>query len=219
MKKLDFSYHNAIKKAESGGERLDNLLRKILLSRSSNVQVPDSEGTDLGIEFRKRKESIWNVAGERAKRINLQIPSSNETDFDLRGDLTQQEWQDRYLQLEVLKRSFEAFVDLGLRRIEELTPEEVETEAIPSNKKDVLVRYPVKAKLHLTYDQLMQLFSRFQRDGSYLGLELLEVIRENGDPEGIVRAEVLFVGIDLGEPRESKRKSGRRPRTGRRRGR
>ena len=213
MNELDFSYYNTIKRADSGEERLTNLLDKVVISKAPGVSDPKGNAADPDIDFRKRKEAIWNSSGERAKRINLSFPASGDVDFDLSGDLTEQEWRDRYLQLTVLDWVFEAAVDLGIRGIEELSPEGVETEVIPGTKKDVLVRYPITAVWQMTFDQVLQLIARFQRDGKYLGVEVIELRREANDPVGILRAELRFVGLDVGEAREDSKRGNQRRRS------
>lgn len=202
---LDRNYDREMRNREVLGKRLESWLGKVALAgENSAVQLPanlDHASTD----FRDQQDRIWARFTDQADKINLAYPpAAKSISFDLSSRLTAQEWEDRYRLLEVVGRVLDACVELRMQRVDSIEPQKATVEPVAANDERALVRYPVKFKLQGPYASFVELLRRFQRDHSYLTVELTII----GDPElaaGRVRGELLVSGINLAEPRTTTR--------------
>ncbi|MGE4620433.1 MAG: hypothetical protein AAEJ04_11560 [Planctomycetota bacterium] len=193
-------------------ERNSDLLTKLSISITSRHQPPADEAS-VSTDFKRAKDLVWNDFRERANRIGLVTPAEIPN-FDERGDLDMANWTDRFRLLEVLDRFLQVCLQSGIPRIDQVSPGARSQESFRDNGK-VLARYPIDVKFLCSPAQLSDLIVRFQRDGSFLSIEPIQVSTEKSN-SGRLEASVQVVGIDVEDPREDSRSSRRVPGRGRR---
>ena len=133
--------------------------------------------------------------------------------------MSDEEWGDRYAQLEVLRRLLDAAVAAQINRIVSITPGGLVNETIREDTELTLHRSPVGLKIEATYAELLSFVRSFQSDDKYLSIEVSDVVpsdRAEDSTEGVVEATLTAVGIDLGVARVVEKRGGRS--SGRKRG-
>ncbi|MEE2883840.1 MAG: hypothetical protein VYD70_08965 [Planctomycetota bacterium] len=195
-------------------ERNKDLLRKLSISSTSRHRPPEDESS-VSTEFKRAKDLVWNNFRERANRIGLVTPAEIPN-FDERGDLSMENWTDRYRLLEVLDRFLQVCLQCGIPRIDRVVPSTRTQESFRDTNK-VLVRYPIEIKLLCSPDQLSDLIVRFQVDGAFLSIEPITVVAEKSN-SGRLEALLQVVGLDVEDPREEIRRGRRSSLRGIRRG-
>ncbi|MCI0651144.1 MAG: hypothetical protein L0Z55_04605 [Planctomycetes bacterium] len=216
LRTLDTVYSPAKQERAVLGDREQSLLGALALSAKVAVEIAADE-EKYTTHFHEQKEKVYSSFADRANRVGLAHPPQKEVSFDEHADLTPQEWKDRYLQLEVLRRVLDAAIEQRVRKIERIAPGAVEFEKVPGVTDRVLLRYPVTVELRATFQSVLGFFDGFQKDKEFLSVEIASLKPAEEDPAALVDATIVFVGIDLGAPRESK--SGRDGRSTRRIGR
>lgn len=178
--------------------RNQDLLKKLGISYSASHQ-PSRDEASVSTDFKRAKDLVWNGFRESANRNGMVTPAEIPN-FDERGDLTLEQWADRYLLLEVLDRFVKVCLQGGISRIDQVAPGSRIQEPLEDEKK-VLARYPINVKIVCSPEQLSELLVRFQRDGGFLSLEPSRVVPEkNGG--NLVEVDLVVAGIDMEDPRE-----------------
>lgn len=201
---LDKVYGRTISEQNVIGGHLDGFLDKVGLEQNSRIKPPadlDRAATDFPAKFGR----VWDDFTDEADKIHLKYPDKGKVRFDLRGNLTEADWIDRYRKLEVVQRVLQAAHELRLNEIKDISPQETVIEEIPAAPKRVHVRYPVAVKVRAPFAKIQQLFEYFQRDRVYLTVEL-DMTRKDGD---MVEGDLLFSGIGIEEPRTKKKRGPR----------
>jgi hypothetical protein len=193
-------------------ERVADVLARLSLSAHATIRPPEASEPP-STDFPKRKEKdVYAAFTDRADRIHLSYPPLPEIDFDLRSDLTAEEWADRYALLEVLRRILDAGVECQVDRFRSLRPGAVVSEPVRDDPELAILRFPVAIEMESTYPELLAFLGAFQGDRRFLSVEIDEVTPVPGG-EGKVLALLVAAGIELGPPRESTGpRPGRRPR-------
>ncbi|MEM7165473.1 MAG: hypothetical protein AAF581_08415 [Planctomycetota bacterium] len=197
---LDKVYGPTLGEQRVIGDHIEGFLDKVGLSRTSRIKIPEDlnrAATDFPAKFGK----VWDNFTDEADKIHLRYPDKSKVRFDLRGNLSKFEWADRYRKLEVTQRVLQAAHELRLNEILEISPRPTMIEEIPDSKQ-VAVRYPVAVKIRAPFAKVCRLFDYFQRDTVYLTVELDVTSKDGGD---ILTGDLLFSGVDIEKPRDSKK--------------
>ncbi len=110
---LDLTYDRELREGRVLEKRLDHLLGQVSISRQAQVKMPSQADADFEIDFAKQKGKVWREFQSRANRVNLDFPTQKDVGFSITTDLERSDWQDRYLQLDIIKRVLNAVVDVG----------------------------------------------------------------------------------------------------------
>ncbi|HIA28157.1 MAG TPA: hypothetical protein EYN79_08620 [Planctomycetes bacterium] len=191
--------------------RCEELAGKIGLSASSRHHPP--VGETLSTDFKRAKDGVWAGFTDRANRVNIRYPQVM-VNFDERGDLSDEEWVDRYRLLEVLDRFLGAALQSSIARIDEVTPGARMQEPIPGGEEFAIARYPLRLKIACSARSLAFLAGRFQKDEEFISFEPRLIKLDDSSP-GLLSVEVDIVGVDL---EESRQRQGRSRGSGRGRG-
>lgn len=206
---LNLNYWRTVGRKSALEKELADLIADVSIRTESGIKPPSG---DLGVEFRTRKDEVYTEFADRANRVGLRAPAQKEISFDEGSDLTQDEWIDRFRQLEVFRRVLVECVGPEIWEIEAIRPGTVVTEAIPGAKELALYRYPVRFDMVLGYRACLGLLQAFQQDCKFLGVEIVELKPADERGAGRLRASIDFVGLDLGVARPDKTgPSGTRP--------
>ena len=213
LQQLDGEHRKHQGNAEVLEGEATEFLRLLSLSEDAEVGLPDDRSS-MNTDFARRKTQILTAFGDRAKRINLSYPEDNDIGFSLSSGLSEEEWADRYAQLEVVRRVLNAGVDAQLDRFHSISPMGVTTEPIDGDPDLVLHRVTVDLRIEGSYSEILTFMRSFQSEDTYLSMEVQDLTpSERG--RGIIEAKISAVGIDLGEPREETRSNRpRRPKGG-----
>lgn len=203
---LDLTYDRERKEGRVLDKRRESLLSQVAVSRHARLKMPQGSQEDFEIDFAQQKSTIWREFESRANRVNLYFPGQKDVGFSITTDLEVEDWEDRYLQLDMIRRILNSVVDVGgVAKIDSIDPGNVATEPIAGSDNEAVVRYPVHVKMQLEYSSVLRLMERFQGSASYMSLEIEELLLEPGDPDGLLRASIDFIGVDIGEPRDTRR--------------
>ena len=210
VKRLDYKHDRETKAHKVLDARLEDFLSKVSITQTSVVKMPSG---DPEIDFPKKMAAVWDKFTDQAKRRNIGHPRANDVSFGLRSGMSDQEWDDQFVLLEVIRRVVTAAEQLRVHSVISVKPMAVETAEIPGIKGVVRLAYPVQFEIEATYEVTRDLLANFERESEYLAVSVdLEPVQVEGDEkrEGNVRGIYTFAGIDLGEPREKSkgRKSG-----------
>ncbi len=179
-------------------ERNQDLMKKLGISYSATHQSTADEAS-VSTDFKRAKDLVWNGFRESANRSGMVTPAEIPN-FDERGDLSLEQWADRYRLLEVLDRFVKVCLQGGISRIDQVVPGSRIQEPLDDEAK-VLARYPLNVKMLCSPAQLSEMLVRFQRDGGFLSLEPTRVAPEtNGGT--LLEVDLLVVGIDMEDPRQ-----------------
>lgn len=193
-------------------EQLTDTLNKVALSQNLRRDIPAFEKGS--IEFNLQKKSVYNAVKKRADKKSLDIPKMEDISFDV-DKVSEEEWLDRCLQLEVVERVLNAAVDFEAVAVEAVEPGETVQEAIRESRELVLLRVPVEVRLRITYENLMRLLEDFQSESKFLALELVSLAPASSSGE--LTATIRACAIDLGKAREERRSRRRSRASGRER--
>ena len=214
LEALDGKHRRHQGNAEVLEAEANEVLRLLALSEDAQIKVP-SDASTFETDFARRKSQILSAFGDRAKRINLAYPEMNDINFSLKGGLSDEEWVDKYAQLEVVRRVLNAGVDAQLDRFQAISPMGVTTEPIDGDPDLIVERAIVELRIEGTYTEILTFLRSFQSDQTYLSMEVQD-LNPSERARGVIEAKVRAVGIDVGPPREEK--SSRSNRSGRSRG-
>ncbi len=201
---------NAVVYAQRG----DDFLLKVSLHGNAEVKAPAEDV--LSIDFARRLSGIWATFKDVADDRFLTYPDQNDLDFDLSGNLSSEEWRDRYAILEVLRRFLFAANDAQFSKISKIVPGVRKQELVIDDSELVLARYPIRVEVICKFSELLAFTRSFQKDRDFLSIEVGEMTPVEGNEEEL-SVELTVVGIDLEEPREeakTTRSSSRRNRRG-----
>lgn len=189
--------------------QLDELLGRVGIRDNLRRSIPSHDAGP--IEFNRIKKDIYNSVKKRADQRSMDLPKSDEIRFDV-DDVTEQEWNDRCIQLEIIERVLNAAVDYRVSAVEAVEPLDPVQESIRDNEKRVLLRLPVEVRMRVAYSDLIAFLESFQDDKKFIALEIVSLVpAPNG---GELTATIRAVGIDIGEAREEVRRPRRSPRSG-----
>ena len=194
---LDQVYARALSERKVIGDHLEGFLDKVAISRNAQISIPDNLD-NASIDFARQKSEVWEGSRgftDRARKIHLRYPETSKISFDLRGDLTEEQWIERYRKLEVFARFLEAALEVRVAEIVQVAPRPTVREPIPDAPKRELVRYPVEFTVRATFGQVRALAEYFQRDGVYLTIEYTIERKEGAQLE----VRLLCSGIDVEE--------------------
>ena len=159
LQRMDGSHKKHQQSAKALEGQVDQLLDQLSLHRRAEIEPP-AQG-DTSIDFQRRKGEIWSGFGDRAKRINLRFPQLDDINFNTGKDLTEEEWGDRYDQLEVLRRLLDAAISSQIDRIVSVTPSPLESEMIEEDVELALHRIKLGIKIEATYPELLTFVRRY----------------------------------------------------------
>ncbi|MFN0057167.1 MAG: hypothetical protein ACKVX7_01805 [Planctomycetota bacterium] len=208
LNKLDVKGPREIAQRQVYEARFQNLLEAVSVTSGAKIQAPPDSGD---IQFVKKFEQSWSTFTDRADRVGMRYPVSKDITFGVGSHLTAEEWNDRYVQLDMLDRFLNVAVDQKVRQLNSIQPLDVAQESFPNDKEQALLRHSIQIELLCEYAQLLALLESFQQPGRYLGLELESVTRDPRAGAALLKCTLTLVGVEIGKPRQELKPGTRSP--------
>ena len=203
---LDTRYDREVKLKKLLGDRRQQLVQSVSIVENARIQPPEDHSDT---KFKKEKESVYEDFSSRANVAGIERPQLGDIRFNVSSELTDQDWDDRYVQLDIVDRFFRLAVDERIRAIIEVRPESIEAESINDNQDVALYRYPVLVTVVADHAAILRVMSAFQRANSCIGVEVesMEPAEFKGKT-GFVEAQLRLIGWHLEKPREEPMRRG-----------
>ncbi|MEM7264245.1 MAG: hypothetical protein AAF488_19830, partial [Planctomycetota bacterium] len=106
--KLDAKHDRELKLKGRLEERKKQLLSGVSIAENARIRPP-AEHSDT--KFKRQKEEIYARFTDRADVAGVLRPELGDISFGVNPDLSDEEWNDRYVQLEVVDRFVRVAVD------------------------------------------------------------------------------------------------------------
>ena len=166
-----------------------------------------TEGDDLNkltFSFQKSIDSTWNSVRQPANKAGIALPEKlRVADFGISEEDGHEEFRLYWDYLDIVRNSLEALVAAEVQSFS--TPEPLPRELLPvrDNESLACIYLPVSIQVTGSYQSFLDVLGALQDEGDFLqvrvrGLKPVKKGAKGGD-DGLLRADVEFVGFRIAE--------------------
>ena len=173
-------------------------------------ELPDfRKGMSAQVYFNDLVERIWGEVNRKAREINCVIPEKISTqELGVLADDAAEDTSRHFIYLEILRRSLNALVNSGMRKIDKPKLHPEEPLSIRGNPDHEMVYQRITVQAQGTYDNFLQLLKNCQepnkadKPGQFLQVIVLDLSPAGSSGASVLKGNLEFANFAVEEIRE-----------------